>query len=193
MTYIWNAARVALAGVVLAFGGTAQAHVVYDLGYDPVGFFGNGQISIDDDLCLSTDGPHASSDGHCQIDLVFVNAHDSGGGNWLRGPLLDIAEGMTFDVVNHEIVSFGSIPITLFFDHFDSDRLTGIQSVNFGCEASGQLQFFRGDNQVTFQGCDGNEQGTYHLTRVVPEPASAALVLGALGAAWLGRRRRRRD
>ena len=172
MTFIWKTARVALAAVSLALAGTAQAHVVYDLGYDPTGFFGNGQLTIDE-ACLLVDGAHSSEYGDCQIDLVFVNAHDSGGGNWSLGALPDIAEGMGFTVVDHELVSFDSIPLFLNFDHFDSDRFTGIRSINFGCEASGQLQFFQGDNQVTFQGCNGNESGVYSLVRAAPEPASA--------------------
>jgi hypothetical protein len=190
MTFFWKAARVALAAVVLAWVGTAQAHVVYDLGFDPTGFFGNGQLTIDA-TCLSEDGTFSSSSESCQIDLVFVDAHDSGGGNWSRGPLFDIAEGMTFDVVNHELVSFDSIAMFLGFVNFDSDRFTGIRAIDFGCDASGQLQFFRGDNQVTFQGCGGTDSGVYALTRATPEPASTGLVLGALGAAWLARRRRR--
>lgn len=189
MTFIWTAARVALAAVVFAFTGAAHGTIVYDLGYDPTGFFGNGQLTIDDG-CVADDGTFLSNSDNCPINLVFVNAHDSGGGNWSSGPLFDIAEGMLFDVVGHNLVAFDSIPIFLNFDFFDSGRPTGIRAVG-GCEASGELQFFRGDNVVTFQGCAGNESGVYSLVRAAPEPASTGLVLGAMGAAWLARRRRR--
>jgi hypothetical protein len=176
-----------LAAVVLSFGGAAQGTVVYDLGYDPTGFFGNGQLSIDN-ACVATDGTFTSSSESCPIDLLFDTTHDSGGGNWSSGLIADIAEGMQFDVANHQLVAFDSIALNLTFNGLDIITLrTSGGALSVGCEASGQLQFFRGDNVVTFQGCGGLDTGTYR----VPEPASGALILGGLGAAWLARRRRR--
>jgi len=192
MSFMRKSARGALVAVVLAFAGAAQGGVVYDLGYDPDGFFGNGQLSVDPS-CLVADGTQIAPTGNCHIDLLFDNTHDSAGGNWSRGFLANIAT--LFDVAGGELVSFDSIPIGLTFDSFDSSSFTSVAFTDSNpCEASGVLQFYRVhndfSNDVTFQGCAGtDETHPYTLTRV-PEPEPLALALAAGGAAWLARRRR---
>jgi hypothetical protein len=182
--------RAGLAAILAAFAGASHA-IVYDLNYDPVGFFGNGQVTIDA-ACLATDGTYSSSASSCSIDLVFAYAHDSGHGNWQRGPLADIADDLQFVVANHELVSFDSTLISLLFTGFDPPPPTlSLDSSPqlSGCRG-GDLQFYRSDNVVTFNGCAGPETGTYTLQRA-PEPATGALLIGALGGAWFARRRRR--
>ena len=181
MTFIWKAARVALAAVVLALAGTAQAHVVYDLGFDPPGFFGSGQIGIDE-ACLTTNGgPFPSDIEDCPIDLQNVHVHDSAGGNWTLLSAFNVATA--FDVVNHNLYDFDSIVLNLTFDGFEHSDFAHI----FATECSGQLQFFRDDRTVIFSTCYVQDTGHY----VIPEPASGALIVAGLGTAWLARRRRR--
>ena len=118
----------------------------------------------------------------------------SQGGNWSTGFVANIAT--LFDVVNGDLFAFDSIPITLGFDGFDSTDFRALANVgafsDSVCEASGNLQFYRGDKVVTFDGCAGPESTSpYTLTRV-PEPEPLVLALAAGAAAWITRRRRTR-
>ena len=182
MTFIRKAARVALAAVALVLAGTAQGHVVYDLGFDPVGFFGSGHIQIDAGCLETNGGPFPSNSEDCPIDLLDLQVHDSFGGNWTLTNAFDVAT--SFDVVNHNLFDFESVVLNLTFVGFDqTDRLTRIQST----ECFGQIQFHIEDRTVNFSSCYVDDTGHY----VIPEPASGALILAGLGAAWLARRRRR--
>jgi hypothetical protein len=182
MRFYWKAARVALSAVVLAWAGIAQSHVVYDLGFDPPGFFGSGHIQIDQSCLSENGGPFSSNSEDCPIDLLDVQVHDSAGGNWSLTSAFNIATA--FDVVNNNLFDFDSIVLNLTFEGFDNtDRPTGVSSL----ECNGQLQFFREDRVVTFSTCYVDDNGHY----VIPEPASGALILAGMGAAWLARRRRR--
>ena len=188
MKAVWKVARALAAAAALAMAGGAQGAVVYDVNFDPVGFFGNGQLRIDPS-CLSEDGTFFSNIESCPIDVLFMNAHDTGGGNWSVLEVDNIAD--QFKVVNGQLVALEGL-VTLNFDNFDNtDNFSlrssnGIQSVECG---TGNLQFLIPDNVVTFDGCGGLDTGNY----LIPEPASIGLTLAGLGALWLGRRRRPRS
>ena len=185
MKAVWKVARAVVAAAALALGGAAQGAVVYDVNFDPEGFFGNGQLQIDPS-CLSEDGTFFSNSEDCPINVLFMNAHDSAGGNWSTLEVDNIAD--QFKVVNGQLVALDAL-VTLNFDNFDNfdflaNRVRGATSCG-----SGNLEFFIEDNVVTFDGCGGLDTGIYRI----PEPASIGLTLAGLGALWLGRRRRPRS
>jgi uncharacterized protein YigE (DUF2233 family) len=186
MKAVWKVARAAVAAAALALGGGAQAGVVYDVNFDPIGFFGNGQLQIDPS-CLSEDGTFSSDSENCPIDVLFMNAHDSGGGNWDVLEVDNIAT--SFVVHNGQLVAIDG-SVILDFSNFDPDNFSSRNvAQGVGCEASGQLTFLIPDNVVTFDGCNGLETGIYRI----PEPASIGLTLAGLGAALLARRRRKQS
>jgi len=187
MKAVWNVARALVAAVALALAGGAQGAVLYDVNYDPVGFFGNGSLDVADSCLALGDGLHNVEDADgCFIDVVDMFTHDSGGGNWNA----DGGSFSVFELLDHNLIGIQG-GVTMFFGHFDPDdfRLANsIQSV--GCGDTSSLNFSTDGNVVRFQGCGGPDGGVYTLTQV-PEPASMGLTLGALAAAWFARRRRK--
>jgi hypothetical protein len=187
MKAVWKVARAVVAAAALALAGGAQGAIVYDVNFDPFDFFGNGQLRIDPACLDREDGTYSSNSENCPIDVLFMHANDTGGGFWDIGEVDNVASA--FLVQGGQLVAV-DLSVTLDFSGQDlGDRLSNvIQSV--GCDASGNLQFFIPDRLVQFDGCGGLDEGTYRIS-LAPEPASMGLTLGALGAAWLARRRRK--
>jgi MYXO-CTERM domain-containing protein len=182
MSFTGRFARTFVLGALLALAGAAQA-IVYDLNYDPEQFAGFGQLTISAGCLDREDGTYSSSSEGCQIDLLFDQTHDSGGGDWSLGFTQNIAT--SFSVRDSELVGFDSILFLNFAEGFSD-----FARISQSCDASGQLQFLIPGNVVNFQGCGGLDTTNYTLSRA-DEPAPAFLALGGLGAVWFARRRRR--
>ena len=186
MKAVWKVARAVLAAAALAFGGGAQGAIVYDVNFDPVGFFGNGQLQIDPSCLDREDGTYDSNSESCPIDVLFMHAHDTGGGNWDVLEVDNIASA--FVVQNGQLVALEGL-VTLDFSGFDDLEIDRFTTQGVGCDASGILQFLIPDKVVTFGGCNGLDTGNY----LIAEPASVGLTLAGLGAVLLARRRRKQS
>ena len=192
MKAVWKVARAVVAAAALALAGGAQA-VVYDVNFDPDGFFGNGQIDINPACLALADDVYANSE-FCGVGFDGMYTHDSGHGNWFSDNFGNIS---SFEIQNHQLVAIEGF-ITLFFQGFDasgdSARLSNFIQVGNPCgeDAQSDLNFGIDGRPVSFLGCAGLETSVYTITRV-PEPASIGLTLAGLGALWLGRRRRKQS
>jgi hypothetical protein len=190
MKAVWNLARAGVAAAALALAGAAQGAVVYDVNFDPLLFFGNGTLDVGDPCLALSDGFHNVGDADgCFIDVVSMYAHDTGAGNWNA----DGGSFSSFELENHVLVGLEG-DVSMFFQGFDdsSFRFAGGNTIQgAGCDSPADLSFSTDGNTVSFNGC-ASDTGNYTLTQV-PEPASMALTLGALGAAWFARRRRKQS
>ena len=169
--------RMYLCVVVAAIFGTAVGFAraaVYDVDYDPA-FDGTTRIQIGDG-CLLTNGTFSST-GACTLDLISADVFDT------SSPLLHYTSGFQSNIGTQVVISGNELT------QFSTPNLDPFLSC--GVECSGFLFFTFGnaflDTVTGAQLSDG-----YILVRVngVPEPGSLALILGAVAAAWLARRRK---
>jgi hypothetical protein len=168
----------ALAVALGAFGNLARAAVFYNAVFDPE-FTGTVTFSIDDICLAQPDGIYPIPPSTCDVDLVFADIVDSFGNQWTGGPQSDVAIEVV--IAGNELIALATGPMFLSGKKED-------------CDGTGVLQFsaFSTDLEpgATFT-CGTVDTNTYILARA-PEPGTLGLIVGALGAGWLARRRRAR-
>jgi hypothetical protein len=186
-TTVWRSAgRWVLAALLLSIAGIAQSRVIYDVGYDPDHVFvGFAQLEVDEGCLTENGGGHSTGEG-CSISLVWANMEDSAGNDWTSGP--QELSSDSFTVVGNNLFSIE----TSFFLHPVSDLFLASRVGIRSSDCSGLLTMFDNPSRdATFCGSNGTDFADYTITRV-PEPGTLALLAGAFGAAWFGRRKSRR-
>jgi hypothetical protein len=183
---LWLSVRgAALVAAVAFFSGAAQA-IVYPITYDPP--TGLGTVQVRDEACLV-------DDVRCVLDLLTTDLVDSDGNEWLLpSPALDVADpegSIIVDFETRQLVAFDSVGITLILV-----SSPGLEVASFGpaeepCTAT--LRLFS-DNSTSLTTCFGlTNTGIYVVgPALAPEPASLALIVVGVAAAWAARRRRTR-
>jgi len=188
----------ALAATLVAFAAPASA-AVWSSDYDPPGaitFSGRAFFQFDDS-CLATDGFHSGAS--CNTVFLSATADLSEASTGATGHLNfasvlpNTADVFNIVIVNHLLAGVDTGVIGFVFP--------GPCTLDL-CGTPWWIQFESGfgDPVFLFTGsCEGDScfafdtpQGIARnvtFTRV-PEPGSLALILGALGAGWLSRRRK---
>jgi hypothetical protein len=159
----------------------------YIPGFDPE-FDGSALFQIGNDCLLNSDGTYAAT-GACSIDMIFADMFDT------NFPLVHYTSGLqtgiAFEVViaGNELTQFSTSDPILescvgeFCTFADLQFFTGCGFIiGESCEPLATLAF---DSTVLRDG--------YRLIRQpdgAPEPGTLGLIFGAVGAAWLARRRK---
>jgi hypothetical protein len=201
----WRLLISALVGVaVLTVGSSAFAAYARSR-FDPTAFFGDGFFQVSDG-CLSLNGSYKATSG-----VVAIQTSCSVG---LARAEFDVIDGLDFAHVIYNPVAPDFDPI--FNVVFEAGRLVGVDSDLFGpmssntcggnlCDYAWFLEWESGQfdpvylSQICTAG-DGSCTPDQFDPRVftadivtftnVPEPATLGLILGALGAGWMARRRK---
>jgi len=200
-------ARKGLRGCIVALATAAAAilagpagAVHYSSGYDPTIFSGTGLFQFDD-ACLATDG--VKSGASCNASLIsnITTITSPGTGTLNFAPLLpDSVDIIDIVISGGTLVGVDTNLIGFVFASPCTGAACGVpwwiqwvsnQDFPF---VDPQVNLFTGS---CFEGCfpDETPSGTAEnvvFTRVeVPEPGTLGLLIGAIGAGWFVRRRRR--
>jgi len=175
-----------LAAAAVVTLATSTRAAFYSPEFDPE-FDGTALFQISDN-CLLTDGTFAG-DGDCQVDMIFADMFDT------EFPLVHYTSGLQTDIA-FEVVIAGN-ELTQFST---SDPILSYCPGEFCTFAD--LQFFTGCGFFFDESCEPLAtlafdstvlSDGYRLIRQtdgVPEPGTLGLIFGAVGAAWLARRRK---
>jgi hypothetical protein len=166
--------------------------------FDPLTFFGDGLFEVDDS-CLLEDGIYYFPD--CNVSLLAVTAElDDGSGGTGH---LDFAPVLPSSDIWDIVISGGALVGVdtgligfVFPSSCSGDILCGNPWwIQWQSEFGDPVFLYTGDcfENEGFE-CFPNEFSSAEATNVtftrVPEPGSLGLLLGALGAGWLTRRRK---
>lgn len=188
---VFQALRCALVLAAFALAAGAQAAPIHPIAYDPP--TGTGSLNEEADCS----DPESST---CSIDLLTTLITDSFGNTWqLPAPLINIATNTAFgegglfaiqtpffsvDLVEGDGCGDGCGSILLAFAPIVSQQV-GCETANFRLNI---------DNTTDLvNSCNVENHGIYVIgpPQAAPEPASLALIVGGMTAAWAIRRRRR--
>jgi len=191
---------VALATAVAAILAGPASAVHYSSGYDPTVFSGTGLFQFDD-ACLASDGVFSGASAHATLLSNVTDITSPGTGHLNFAPVLP----NSVDIVDIVIVggTLVAVDTNLIGPVFAAPCTDGACGVPWWVEWVSNVDFPSVDPQVElftggcFEGCspDSTPSGTamtVTFTRVsVPEPGTLGLLIGAIGAGWFVRRRKR--
>jgi len=200
-TQLWLSALAAVAALML--GSPAQAKT-WVASYDPPAYVGTGTFEVDD-ACLANDGEYTQFFG-CTIQIT---------GNVSTSPPVDFAAILpdnlcalcTFAVIGGKfagvdtgligVLAAGPIGYEFEFSYNpiyvnlgDAQVLVGVENFVDLYQCSKNGDGYSCDTETPIYSAPGTDPPGFVRFDAVPEPGSLGLILGAMGAGWLARRRK---